>query len=126
MVLHQSGGLSIGLASLNTMVGLAIFGVLWLTTWWSTRALTRAARSNWSWLGLGMVWGGVNGALFIVGTFAVVLLVELPVQGPGLLLAVGAVVFPLVIAFGVGAVVGLVFAALDLVLIQIAQWIVRE
>jgi hypothetical protein len=146
-LLHLAGGLSPGLRSLNTLVGLALFGVLWLSTWWTTRKLVRGARWHWSsgetphpsqpasstdggsllgWLGLGTLWGGVNGVLFVVVTFIVLALAELPAQGPGLLLAVGMVVVPVVVAFVVGAAVGLLFATIDLALVEVAAWIVGQ
>jgi hypothetical protein len=146
MVLYKARGLSSGLQALNTALGLVLFGMLWLTTWWTTREVVRATRwiGRWSWsstwrtspcghvaplqwLGLGMLWGGVNGVLFVTGAGIVVVLALLPVGGGGLLLAVVAihVLLPLAVAFVVGAVVGLVLAVVDLAVLKTAGWMIR-
>jgi hypothetical protein len=129
------------LASLNTLLGLGLFGVLWFLTWWSTR---RAARGiEWTALehpsmlarrlGRVALWGGINGTLF----FAVLLSLIVAnaaaaiVQGrasagdfvPVIALegGVGSAA-----AFIIGVVVALLFLLIDGTLARLARWLVPE
>jgi hypothetical protein len=84
----------------------------------------------WNALGQGVIWGGLNGVLFLlclVGVFAPVILaqgvpdVSAAVLGLGIYLLIGAAV-----AFLIGAVVGLVFGALDYALLVLAEVAIRR
>lgn len=75
---YVSGALANLLASLNTLIGLALYGLLWMTTWWTTRR----ARQGLNWNSLAdslvtsklivksLVWGGLNGLLVFLVLFA--------------------------------------------------------
>jgi hypothetical protein len=131
VVLYRAGGLGTSLETLNTFLGLAFFGVLWLTTWLTTRQMLRSASpvSPLRWLGIGLVWGALNGVLFLAGVFALLFLTQLPSTGFGSVQQVAFVPIPAAIAFFVGAIVGLALAAIDLVLLEAAAgvtwWIAR-
>ena len=140
-LLYAGGNLGTLLASLNTLLGLGLFSVLWFLTWWSTR---RAARGiEWTALerpsvlarrlGRVALWGGVNGALF----FAVLL--SLIVANAAAAIVQGrasAGDFVAVIAFEggagsaaafiIGAVVALLFLLIDGALLGLARWLVPE
>ena len=128
LVLHLSGALVGLLTGLNTLTGLALFAALWATTTWSTgRAIrgvggpilatrtpigavvSRAARS-----------GALNGVLFIA-TAAVILAMSALLTGQGDSIGVfvlgGFFVVLVAILAGstIGAILGVLFAAIDLV-----------
>jgi hypothetical protein len=140
-LLYASGNLGALLASLNTLLGLGLFSVLWFLTWWSTR---RAARGiEWTALerpsvlahrlGRVAVWGGVNGALFFAA------LLSLIVANAAVAIVQGRAFagdFVPVIAFGgsvgsaaafiIRAVVAMLFALIDGALLRLARWLVPE
>jgi hypothetical protein len=128
LVLHLSGALVGLLTGLNTLTGLALFAALWATTTWSTgRAIrgvggpvlatrtpigavvTRAARS-----------GALNGVLFLAAA-AVILALSTLLAGQGE--SIGVFIFGgfFVVLVGtlagatIGAILGVLFAAIDLV-----------
>jgi hypothetical protein len=128
LVLHLSGALVGLLTGLNTLTGLALFAALWATTTWSTgRAIrgvggpvlatrtpigavvTRAARS-----------GALNGVLFLAAA-AVILALSTLLAGQGD--SIGVFIFGgfFVVLVGtlagatIGAILGVLFAAIDLV-----------
>jgi hypothetical protein len=128
LVLHLSGALAGLLTGLNTLTGLALFGALWATTTWSTgRAIrgvggpilptrspigavvTRAARS-----------GALNGILFLAAA-AVILALSALLTGQGDSIGVFILGGFFVVLVGVlagatiGAILGVLFAAIDLV-----------
>src|ERR1700737_1600381 len=128
LVLHLSGALVGLLTGLNTLTGLALFAALWATTTWSTgRAIrgvggpilatrtpigavvSRAARS-----------GALNGVLFIA-TAAVILAMSALLTGQGdssgVFVLGGFFVVLVAILAGstIGAILGVLFAAIDLV-----------
>lgn len=142
--LYWLGPLGELLGSLNTLIGYALFGILWLSTWWTTRrTLRRVARlyqaPSFSEMILGseapplftvdffsqaVWWGGVNGAvffLFILGGLLLDLLARLlanPGEGVGLLYLVFLGLIGFVVAGIVGAVVGFVLAVIDALLLS--------
>jgi hypothetical protein len=128
-LLHVSGTLAGLLRSLNTAIGLAIFGTLWTTTFWSTRHLLEDLQSGprhpsgtaGAFIGWAAFWGGVNGVAFlllvVIGAVLAALPTTLVAPDRSLGLAVGLIYFvvPLgsAVAFMVGFVVGLVLGAVD-------------
>lgn len=136
LVLYASGGLASLLSGLSTIAGLALFGALWLTTLWTTNRTLRGAFrvAPWTSVPLGVMipraaWrGGVNGVLFL-GCVGVILIIssafngDVGFIGPGTLIlaTVGAAV-----AFVIGLVVGLLFAAVDLALVTAARAILDD
>ena len=145
--LYLNGSIADLLASLNTLVGTAVYLLLWATTWWTTRQAWRALK--WerlddpldvtALLGMGTLYGGINGMLFL----SVIALVAIPVGLAAIIVEairlgrledmaglVAAGFFSLivlaiaeVVAFGIGALVGLLFAIVDGVLLHIAWWL---
>jgi hypothetical protein len=111
------GGL---LAGLDTLVGLALYLVLWGSTWWTNRrylaACTFADASGT--LGAGVRWGAVTG-LPLLGCVVVAAFVATNPTFAALVLAAGGLLAPLV-----GAVVGVGFAALDVALDRVAAALV--
>lgn len=105
------------LADLDTLVGVALFVVLWGSTWWSNRRYLAASDADdvGSTLVTGAKWGSVTG-LPLFGCLVLAVLVATNPAFAGLLAVVGAVVAPLV-----GAVVGAVFAGVDLALDRVAR-----
>lgn len=140
LILYLGGSLGRLLSALNTLVGLGLFGALWLTTWVTTREGWR--RLQWDisqspnyvrMLGLGVLWGGVNGLMFL-GVLALLFFGGLMLSvllsqagrpigealfdlgaGPVFAVCVGTPV-----AFVIGAAAGLTLAGTDALLIAIA------
>jgi len=136
-LLYAGGGLGGLLASLNTLLGLGLYALFLLNTWWTTGRATRGL----DWVALAdpwapldhfwriVLWGGVNGLLlFLVLLAAIVgssllLLVSgrgQPVQLLPFVLTVGAV--GSAVAFVAGALAGVFFALLDSALLVLAGW----
>lgn len=131
-LLHWTGALGDLLGGLSTTVGLALYALLWATTWWTNRRLLAATPftrgAAWPVLKASVKWGGVTGSLFFVELVGVAVLQAAVVGQLGppelesvLFLAFFATLATLV-AFVVGALVGVVQAALDL----LALWIVTD
>ncbi|MGH8103636.1 MAG: hypothetical protein ACREJQ_03845 [bacterium] len=120
--LHSAGDLGRTLGGLGTLSGIGLYIALWASTFWTTSMwlrrfdiLARDWQSDlWRLLGLGVVWGGVNGVIFL-------LVLALPFARDlwGLIFSVESIIFPL-FAYLVGAVIGCLFAMLDAILIGIA------
>lgn len=116
--LYLAGALGDLLGGLDTLVGLGLYLGLWASTWWTTRrafaAIADIGRdaSVWGLLGTAGKWGGVNGVSFfwllLVGFTVLNAAYEVPLV---LLFAAAA---GSVLALGVGGIVGLLFAVLDL------------
>ena len=140
MLLYAGGNLGALLGSLNTIVGLVLFGALWLTTWWCTRRAWRAM--GWTinepikygrLYSLGARWGGVNGILFLFALLTIQIITvfifafsnsRFSDVGLGALrgfVFVGFCGTPF--AFVIGAVFGFVFAAIDALLIDVTNLI---
>jgi hypothetical protein len=105
------------LGGLDTRVGLGLYLVLWGTTWYSNRRYLAASafETPTRTLKSGATWGAVTGLPLLVSVGFVVGVATNPTFAAVLLVA-GAVVAPLV-----GAVVGVVFAGVDLVLVRLAE-----
>lgn len=130
LVLHLTGSLAGLLGSLNTLTGLALFAALWVTTTWSTsrafRAYPLTDLSMPTAVGEPIVRalraGALNGILFLAAA-AVILALSAVLTGQGqsvLVFIFGGVVFATVGTLGsatVGAIIGVLLAAIDLVLI---------
>ena len=136
LFLYTRGGLGALLASLNTLVGLALFVALWVTTLFTTRrALAgmdllgdvdegRLARRAFR-------WGAVNGMAFLV-VLGVVLIVGSIAATPAgqnqlgvLPIAVIAAPFALVVSAAVGGAAGAIFGVIDITLHALARGIGR-
>ncbi len=164
VLVYSAGGLGSALQGLSTALGFLLFGALWGTSWFCTgRAarrvasvdLTRgggvvrtggaadsmaASRRPWVagpvWvLAQGLLWGGVNGVLFLLCLVSVAA-VSLAASSPGRFggtsgtgVELGAVFYGFAFAFGLGGVVafivgalaGLVFALVDCLLLALAS-----
>ncbi|WP_254543181.1 hypothetical protein [Halomarina pelagica] len=125
-LLHVTLSLGDLLRGLDTATGLALYLVLWATTWWTARAVLARATVGESVDRLalvkrGVLWGGVAGVCFLLALVLVVLAPRLLVEGEfvalGLVTGIG-----VVIALVVGGLVGGLFALLDLLLFRLAGW----
>ena len=128
LVLHVTNALVGVLTSLNTVTGLVLFAALWATTTWSTRRVLRdVGELRVSLSGpIGAVVvralrsGALNGILFLACA-AVILALSALATGQGetiTIFVVGGLFFVpvgLLAAATIGAILGLVFAAIDLV-----------
>ncbi|SEO54763.1 hypothetical protein SAMN04487948_103172 [Halogranum amylolyticum] len=129
--LHWTGALGDLLGGLSTTVGLALYLLLWATTWWTNRRLlatTPFEPSAWREILTGGVkWGGVTGSCFLL-ELVVVAVVQVAIDG-GLGVPDVASVLPLLLflalgaatAFVVGGLVGVVQAVLDLLALGVAD-----
>lgn len=123
---HTAGVLGGLLADLNTLAGLALYILLWLLSWRATRAvLSRVppATIETGATGEAIAWGAVGGAgtgvVFLIGIVLVavapVILRGGDVLSVGFILLVGGIA-----AATVGAVVGGLFAVLDIAFFRLA------
>jgi uncharacterized integral membrane protein len=108
------------IGGLDTLVGVALYLVLWGSTWWSNRRYLAASAFEGSvrTLKSGAKWGAVTGLPLLGGVVLAVLVATNPTFAAFLLVA-GTVVAPLV-----GAVVGALFAGVDVVLVRLAGTLV--
>jgi len=117
------------LPGLNTLLGLVLFMVLWACTWYTTRRALRDLEADDALLGRAARWGGVNGVLFLLTLAAgqlVATVVLAPQALPGaLLFSAFLAVVGSIVAFGIGGVVGLVLASIDLALLAVARRLAR-
>lgn len=132
--LYLAGPLGDLLAGLDTLVGLGLYLALWVGTWWTTRRTLRAVAdagtdaSAFVAVGAGAKWAGVNGALFFWVLLAGFAALNVPRESGALfealpfLLVAGVV--GSVLATGVGGIVGVLFAVLDLALVRAARRLV--
>jgi hypothetical protein len=137
--LYLTVDLGRALAELSTVVGIAIFGDLWLVSVYCThRGLRDAglrAGSSGSVIKLlnsGVTWGAWNGVLFLwslLGAGTAVLLVGAFFNGGGAVLGVS-VIGVIAVAIGtafaapIGAFAGSVFTAIDIGMLAAARWLV--
>ena len=126
--LHIRGALLTALSRLDTSLGVASFLSLWALTWYATRAGVRQmgprieAASSATIVFSTTVAGGLNG----VGILAIVpVLAVMSAVSYGVLRALGAlpvlflfVVIGGVLAFTIGAVVGLIYGLIDALLLK--------
>jgi hypothetical protein len=148
LLVYSTGALGSLLASLNTIVGVILFCLFWLTTWWCTRQairrITSAAPGRPVEIGkkeirkalyLGAFWGGLNGILFLIALFgmglvaeiiSVVTTQEISNLAPVLFFGLFAVLFGPIFAFILGAFFGFLFALMDGALISVADYLARR
>lgn len=129
---YRGGGLAGALGSLNTGIGFAAFGGLWLITRYTTRRAVAASK-----LGSGpaafvpcaLRWGAITAWSFLL-LFVLAALVAAPFAVPGngvpnlSLFAFGVIGSPL--ALIIGALVGAVLGAIDSVAASVADAIVSR
>jgi hypothetical protein len=112
-VAHAIAPVTVGdlLDGLDTLVGVALFVVLWGSTWWSNRRYLAACDFGDAsgTLRAGTRWGAVTG-LPLLGCVVVAVLVATNPTFTALVVVAGGLAAPLA-----GALVGTLFAALDLV-----------
>jgi hypothetical protein len=138
-VLYAGGSLGSLLGSLNTFLGIGLYAIFWLSTWWTTRRATsrlalvavNAPLTPLAHLGTVMLWAAVNGlVLFLTIVFLIVantLLLTFTGQaqlGDVLGFAVTVLAVGAVVSAIIGAVAGLLFALLDSLLLALARWLV--
>jgi hypothetical protein len=138
--LHLTGELGDLLEGLNTVLGLSVFGVLWVVTCYCTyRGINAAGLVPGGPALVGPVlrnafaWGAYNGVIFfnllLIGSLIVVS-VESTADGDSDS-PFGVIVFA-VLAFGagtvlssvVGSIAGVVFATVDALLLRASRWLV--
>ena len=120
------------LKDFGTFEGAAVFAWLWLTTWWCTRRALHGLPLLESGTPLPvegfvsrcLVWGGMNGALFLLG---LIIVPGLSARDPlRVLLFLWAAVFlvlPVPVAFFIGACIGLACSLVDLAVLGLARWV---
>lgn len=127
--LYLAGPLGDLLSGLDTVVGLALYLGLWVATWWTNRRAFRAIADAGSdaesvsssvVVGTGGKWAGVDGVAFLwMLLFAAVFPPSsVTLAGVAYFLAIGGIAS--LLAFAVGAVIGSLFALLDLALFRAA------
>lgn len=137
LLLYRGGGLGNTLQGLNTAVGLGLFVALWATTHVATRQALRGIDMT----GAGPIdgdalvarafrWGGVNGVMFLLVLGAAIFGGSVAARPEsafqGVVFLIAALVPGSAVAFAIGAVVGVAFAGIDLVLMGIARRSVRS
>lgn len=126
VALYFDGSLGDLLGGLDTVTGLGLYLGLWAATWWTNRRAFAAVADAGSdasasvVVGTGGKWAGVDGILFLWMLLLVAVFppASVTVEGVVYFLAIGCVAS--LLAFAVGAVVGSLFAALDLALFRVA------
>jgi len=125
-LLYSRDALGQALSGLNTILGLALFVALWATTYLTTcRALEGldllGERDHLLFARRAFRWGAANGMAFL-GVLGVVLIASAVFVSPTALLPVLFVApFALVVSAIVGALVGVIFSAVDLLLLALAR-----
>lgn len=138
LLLYPRGGFGATLAGLSTLSGLAIFIALWATTLFTTRR----ALAGLNWLDddpaqmavffrRALRWGGVNGLLFLVALGVILLLSTLltaprSITTPALSFFVFIGAIGVVVAYAVGAIVGVTLGAFDIAALRVARSITRN
>ncbi|WP_135825685.1 hypothetical protein [Halorussus ruber] len=128
--LYLAGPLGDLLSALDTAVGLTLYLGLWAATWWTNRRAFRAIADAGTdsasvrasvVVGTAGKWAGVDGVLFLwMLLFAAVFPPStVTIAGVAYYLAFGGV--GSLLAFVVGAIVGCLFALLDLALFRVAR-----
>jgi len=131
LLVYPRGGLGATLANLSTLTGLALFIALWTTTLFTTsRAIAGLDLLGDTSAGLqrrALRWGGANGMLFFASLVAILVVPALLPASPGT--NVGAIfssaaffgLFGLAFAMVIGALLGVVFATVDLAALRLAR-----
>jgi hypothetical protein len=126
LLAHLDGSLRQNLARIGTLRGFAAFAVLWVTTWFATRAGLRQVSVDrevpGSLILSTVVAGGWNGLYFLAAAVIPALLGSLTFGQRAGILVFLALTFPIgaVLAFTIGSIVGLVYGLVDSVLLEIA------
>lgn len=136
-LLYASGNAANVLGALSTLIGVGVFAILWLTTWWCTRCAVVELKDEGQFfiptlgdlLGVGAKWGAVNGLLFFLSLFGVIALVGLGLStlagnffsGLVFLGIAGCIGAP--IALFLGALFGIVFALIDASIARLAFFV---
>lgn len=137
LIAYRGGGLGQTLQGLNTAVGLGLFIALWATTYIATRNALRGIDVSSgtridadALIGSAARWGGLNGVMFLLVLVLGLFVANLRIQAENVMQTVlfaFAALFPAsVVAFVVGALVGVVFAGVDLILLGVAARILRS
>lgn len=152
--LYSQGTLGSLLEGLNTLAGYAIFGALWATTWWTTRKALRGyfkgidhdggesqiaemMRGEFQLsqvIANGVIWGGVNGILFLIA-LALILLIYISALTLAALLggstnpeaSVTLILFAMIgspVGAIVGGMVGFILALVDGAILGLARWLI--
>lgn len=122
--LHLDGRLGDVLAGLNTWVGVALYCCLWATTWWTNGGWLAGLDGDDGLIGTlvaGGTWGGVNGVLFFWVLFFVAVIPTVGFDPTAVLFYLLALGIGTVLALGIGGIVGVLAAALDLALFRVAD-----
>ncbi|SFL25946.1 hypothetical protein SAMN04487950_3091 [Halogranum rubrum] len=130
-LLHWAGALGDLLGGLSTTVGLALYGLLWATTWATNRRLLVttpfAWTERWALSKASVKWGGVTGSCFFLELVAVVVgqaavAGELGVPSAASVLPILFVLaLGTLVAFVVGALVGVGQVVLDLTALRVVE-----
>ena len=143
--IYRGGGLGQALQGLNTAVGFALFLALWTTTVITTRSAlhglglaTPSPIDGGKFVWRALRWGAINGITFFGALAAVVVAglilanvsqmtqsVAVPTALQTVAIAGLYLFFGSIFAFAIGAVVGVVFGGIDLILLGIAARILR-
>lgn len=134
LALHLSDGLAGALEAGETLVGGAFYLVLLSSTVLTARLVAEPAglgerrdlRGTLRTVGWGVLGGGVNGILFLLG-FVVVAFVGLLLVSPtGVFVLLFVLAFGSLVALVVGLLLGLAFVLVDLLLFRAVAWLVPD
>jgi len=118
--LYLAGPLGELLGGLRTSLGLGLYLALWATTWWTNRRWLGAVAdpetdvSAWSVVGSGAKWGGVNGVVFFWVSFFVAVIPTVGFNIDAALFYLLGLGVGTLLALGIGGIVGVLAAAVDL------------
>jgi hypothetical protein len=146
LVLVTRGGLGSILSGLNTLMGFALFGLLWTLAWWATRrGLKGFDFSNLDeldltgLLGRSLKWGGVAGVLVLLG-LALVVAVNALAELAGILTSlttsrdtqtavavVGLIATPIaaIVAYIIGTLIGGILGTVDAMAVMAVRALLR-
>lgn len=133
-IVYFFGDLGQTLDDLNTLTGLGAFAYLWVITWVATsgalRRLGWPERASYTETSeAATYWGGVTGATIVLVAVAAAVLVfatfgVVTLDGIALLSVLIVIPFGIIagaVAFGVGAVIGLMIGVLDYLLLRLSE-----
>lgn len=136
LLLYPRGRFGDTLAGLSTLTGLALYVALWATTVYATRRALRGidllddARAGEAFFGRALRWGGFTGIAFLVELAAIQIVSVIlggdlrPLASLPFLIPFG--VIASLVAFVVGALVGVTLGALDLAGIRLSRSLVER
>jgi hypothetical protein len=136
LLIYLSADLGDVLDGLSTGIGLAVFALLWSVTCFCTyRGFEEAGAAGSRFFSASVKWGAFNGLIFYLALLGAVLAVTIAgalVEGNGDA-AAGIIVFGVVavgagtiLSSAIGLVFGIVFASLDMLLLNTARMLVGE